>query len=79
MFNCGNKKRKIFLLAETKSKILFCLGKQKIFSFAWENNNRHFFTCGNKPNDFFLLGKTKTYFLFLGKTKPDIFSLAESN
>ena len=38
-----------------------------------------FFTCGNKPNDFFLLWKTKTYFLFLGKTKPDIFSLAESN
>ena len=52
---------KILLLAETKTKntektesisILFCLGKQKIFSLAWENNYRYIFTCGNKAKDF---------------------------
>ena len=71
---CGNKdskyvylqkqKLKVFILAETKSKILFCLGKPKIFSLAWENNHRNIYTCGNKAKDFLLLVKTKTNILF---------------
>ena len=55
---------KVFLLAETKSKILFCLGKQKIFSLAWENNYKYIFTYGNKPKEFLLLVKTKPNILF---------------
>ena len=74
IITCGNKdykyvylrkqKLKVFLLAETKSKILFCLGKQKIFSLAWENNYRYILTCGNKAKDFLLLVKTITNILF---------------
>ena len=57
--NTFTSKLKVLLLAETKSKILFCLGKQKIFSLAWENKSRYCFSCGNKVIDFYLLGKTK--------------------
>ena len=58
---------KVFLLAETKSKILFCLGKQKIFSLAYENNYRYILTCRNKAKEFLLLEKTTKHFLCLGK------------
>ena len=65
---------KVFLLAETKSNILFCLGKQKIFSVAWENNYRYIFTCGNKAKDFLLLEKTTKYFFCLGNNHRNTFT-----
>ena len=68
---------KVFLLAETKSNILFCLGKQKIFSVAWENNYRYIFTCGNKAKDFLLLEKTTKYF-FAWETITETLLLAET-
>ena len=55
---------KVFLLGETKSKILICLGKHKIFSLAWENNYTYIFTCGYKAKDFLLLEKTTNQIFF---------------
>ena len=77
---CIKKTKSILsrLNAETKSKILFCLGKQKIFSLAWENNYTYTLTCGNKAKDFLLLEKTTKYFLLLGKTITETFLLAET-